>query len=60
MKENTGTTLASIGGLFSIFGMTIFSDFQIIKFIALTLGIVLAIIGVFLEQKTKEKRKSKS
>ena len=59
MKENTGTTLASLGGLFSIFGMTILSDLHIIKFIALGLGVVLAIIGVFLEQKTREKRKSK-
>ncbi|WP_299437028.1 hypothetical protein [uncultured Aquimarina sp.] len=60
MKDGTGTTIASLGGLLTILGMTILSDFHIIKFIALGLGLILAIIGVYLEQKAKEKKKSQS
>ncbi|MFD2562501.1 hypothetical protein [Aquimarina rubra] len=60
MKYITGTTLASIGILFSIFGMTILSDFYTIKYIALGLGVILAILGVYLEQKAKQKNQSKS
>ncbi|WP_378173527.1 hypothetical protein [Aquimarina sp. SS2-1] len=54
MKYSSGTTLALFGMFFSIFGLTILKDFHIINYVALALGFTLAIIGVYLELKTKK------
>lgn len=48
--KNTGTTLASLGGLATIFSLTVFKDSTFTMLTAI-LGVVLAFAGLMLLQK---------
>lgn len=55
MKNNRGITLLIIGIIFTILGLTILSDHQILKYSSLILGLVISIYSVFVSDKWKKK-----
>ncbi|MDY8136341.1 hypothetical protein [Aquimarina sp. 2201CG5-10] len=56
-KKDSGTIIASIGMLFSIFGMTIFESNKTLQYIALGLGVAFTIYGTY---KADKERKAKA
>ena len=57
MEKNKGTTLFLIGIALSTLGMTILSDYKIIKYTAMILGLLIMIYSVFVTDKWKKSRK---
>lgn len=57
MKKNKTTTLLVIGMAFSTIGMTILSDYKILQYTALILGLLIMIYSVFLTDKLKKSQK---
>lgn len=58
-KKNKGTTFLVIGMMFTTLGLTILSDYKVIQYSALILGLMFTIYSVFVydrERKTKVKK----
>lgn len=57
MKKNKGTTLFLIGIALSTLGMTILSDYKILQYTTLILGLLIMIYSVFVTDKWKKSQK---
>jgi sulfite exporter TauE/SafE len=57
MKKNKGTTLFLIGIALSTLGMTILSDYKILQYTTMILGLLIMIYSVFLTDKWKKSQK---
>lgn len=57
MKNNIGITVASIGVLLTILGLTLFDNNSILKYGSLGLGVLLAIYGAYKADKERKLQK---
>nr|WP_321222449.1 hypothetical protein [uncultured Psychroserpens sp.] len=57
MKKNKGTTLFVIGMALSTIGMTILSNYKIIQYTTMILGLLIMIYSVFVTDKWKKSQK---
>jgi len=57
MKKDKGTTLLVVGIMLSSLGMTVLSDYKILKYSALIIGLLISIYSVFVTEKWKKSQK---
>lgn len=57
MNKNKATTLLLIGMAFSTLGMTILSDYKIIQYTTMILGLLIMIYSVFVTDKWRKSQK---
>jgi hypothetical protein len=56
MKKNIGTTLVVVGLMCTTLGLTILSDYKILQYSALILGVILTILSVFVYDRAKKSK----
>ena len=57
MKKKTGTTLFIIGMALSTIGMTVLSDYKVLQYTIMILGLLIMIYSVFVTDKWKKTQK---
>ena len=57
MKKNAGVTIASIGMLVTILGLTVFTENKTLQVISTSLGVILTIVGAVKSDQDKKKKK---
>ncbi len=58
MKKNKANGLFMIGMLFTILGLTIFTESKYLRYISLSLGVILTIYSVIKENRERKKSKN--